>query len=347
MKAIVVNADGRVQVKEIDRPDVKSHQALVATIAGGICGTDATLLQCSFKGVGPASYPLVLGHESVGRVIDVGEDVISYKRGDIVLLPFVPQPSADGQNLGSAWGAFSEFTLVDDAAAFATGKIAGLAPEAAFAQSIVPASIDPVDATVIITLREVLSGIRVSGIDLGQPIIIYGSGPVAMAFTALLRQLCAEQLIAVVRSDEKAELMRRFGASSTINSCAQSVQDGLRDLEVSGVGAVIDAVGSASVINEGIPLLQDRGIMFCYGVPKTHSMDLEWSEAPYNWTLKFQQFPRKDEEGECHQQIVDWAECGDIVLSKFISEIVPVDDSPELFERYLAGRTSGKIVLKF
>lgn len=347
MKAIVVNIDGNVQLMDIDRPDMKSHQALVETIGGGICGTDATLLQGSFKGVEPASYPLVLGHESVGRVIEVGADVVSYTPGDVVLLPFVPLPTAEGRALGSAWGAFSEYALVDDAAAFTTGAVAGSPPEASFGQSIVPPSIDPLDATVIITLREVLSSIRVSGIDLGQSIVIYGSGPVAMAFVTLLRLLGAEQLIAVVRSNEKAELMKKFGASSTINTRAGNVRDGLRDLGVAGVGAVIDAVGNASVINEGIPLLQDRGIMFCYGVPKKHSMELEWSEAPYNWTLKFQQFPRKDEEGACHQQIVDWAERGDLVLSEFISEIVPVDQAPELFERYLAGETSGKIVLKF
>src|SRR5690554_2914636 len=136
MKALVVGGDGNVEVRQIDRPEPASHQALVQTIGGGICGTDGTLLRRSFKGI--EQYPLVLGHESVGRVIEIGSDVTSFGIGDVVLLPFVPEPTEGGQALGSAWGAFSEFALVDDVAAFEAGTVAGSAPEAAAAQSIVP-----------------------------------------------------------------------------------------------------------------------------------------------------------------------------------------------------------------
>src|SRR5699024_4299183 len=83
MKALVVDTGGDVAVRQIDRPRPASHQALVETICGGICGTDATLLHRSFKGI--EQYPLVLGHESVGRVVEVGSDVTSFAIGDVVL----------------------------------------------------------------------------------------------------------------------------------------------------------------------------------------------------------------------------------------------------------------------
>lgn len=347
MKALVVDTDGNVQIREIDRPEPKSHQALVKTIGGGICGTDGTLLHRSFKGIEPTQYPLVLGHESVGRVIEVGDDVTSYTIGDVVLLPFVPQPTAGGRAIGSAWGAFSEFAIVDDVAAFEkAGTVAGPTPEAT-AKSIVPASIEPLEAPVIVTLREVLSSINVSGIDLGEPIAIYGSGPVAMTFAALLRLLGAEEIIAVVRSEEKAASMQKFGAEHCINSRVVDVPGAIGELVSHGVGAVIDAVGHASVINEALPMLQDRGILFCYGVPKENSMHIDWANAPYNWTIKFQQMPRKSEEGECHQQIVDWVESGDLILADFISDVVPIDRAPDLFGEYLGGKTIGKIIFKF
>ncbi|QFG70368.1 zinc-binding dehydrogenase [Ornithinimicrobium pratense] len=347
MKALVVGTAGKVEIRQIDRPRPASHQALVKTIGGGICGTDGTLLHGSFKGIEPAQYPLVLGHESVGRVVEVGTDVTSYTVGDVVLLPFVPNPTEAGRPLGSAWGAFSEFTLVDDIAAFEAGTVAGPAPEAAVAQSIVPASIEPLHAPVIVTLREVLSSIYVSGIDVAEPVVIYGSGPVAMTFARLLRLLGATQIIAVVRSEEKASLMQQFGATTCINSRAVDVAGAVGDLLPGGVGAVIDAVGHPSVINEALPMLRDRGILFCYGVPKEGSMHIDWSRAPYNWTLKFQQMPRKDEEGACHQQVIDWVESGDLVLGDFVSDVVPIDEAPAFFADYLGGKTSGKIVLSF
>lgn len=347
MKALVVDLHGEVGIREIDRPEPASHQALVETIAGGICGTDATLIRRSFKGVDPAQYPLVLGHESVGRVIEVGTDVSSYQLGDVVLLPFVPHPTESGRPLGSAWGAFSEFALIDDLAAFEAGKVSGSAPEVAAAQSIVPTSIDPVHAPVIVTLREVLSSIHVSGIDVTEPVVIYGSGPVAMTFARLLRSLGATQIIAVVRSQEKASLMQRFGATTCVNSRAVDVPDAVRDELPDGAGAVIDAVGDPSVINEALPMLRDRGVLFCYGVPKESSMHIDWSRAPYNWTLTFQQMPRKGEEGGCHQQIIDWVESGDIVLGDFVSDVVPIDEAPAFFADYLSGKTAGKIILSF
>ena len=97
MKTLVVEKDGSLSVKEVSRPEYNECQALVKTLSCGICnGTDAKLIHQKFKGYGPERYPLMLGHEAVGRVVEVGEKVTSYKVGDVVLLPFVdPQDGLD------------------------------------------------------------------------------------------------------------------------------------------------------------------------------------------------------------------------------------------------------------
>ncbi|MEI3412840.1 MAG: alcohol dehydrogenase catalytic domain-containing protein [Blautia sp.] len=119
MKTLVVNKDGSLEVKEIPKPSYNSKQALVKTISCGICnGTDAKLIHRTFKGVEMDQYPLMLGHEAVGEVVEVGADVKTYHIGDKVLLPFVdPDPEKYGE-LGSAWGGYSEYAVVNDAAAF-------------------------------------------------------------------------------------------------------------------------------------------------------------------------------------------------------------------------------------
>lgn len=347
MRALVVHPGGTLEYREIDDARPGAHQALVKTISGGVCGTDNSLVRGLFKGVGAEQYPLVLGHESVGRVVEIGKSVVSFVPGDIVMLPFLPNPTEDGRSLGSAWGAFSEFALVDDfwALDLPAGVIdrSGVAP----AQTIVPQGIDPVFAPVIVTLREVLSSIQVSGIDVGHPILVYGSGPVAMAFVKLLKILGAPQTISVVRSSQKAALMSDFGADLCIDTSVDTVPDVIARVAPDGVPAVIDAVGQPDIMNEALGLLQDRGILFCYGVPKANSMNLDWERAPYNWSLKFQQMPRKDEEGACHDQIVEWALGGIIDLRDFVSEIVPITEAPEFFPKYLAGATNKKIIFKF
>ena len=54
-------------------------------------------------------------------------------------------------------------------------------------------------------------------------------------------------------------------------------------------------------------------------------MDLDWSDAPYNWQLHFVQFPRKKEEAEAHSQIMAWIAAGALKPSDFISNVFEFD----------------------
>ena len=95
MKTLVVNPDGKLEIREIEKPSYTSKQALVKTVACGICnGTDAKLIHGTFKGVDESQYPLMLGHEAVGEVVEIGTEVKGYRIGDKVLLPFV-DPDAE------------------------------------------------------------------------------------------------------------------------------------------------------------------------------------------------------------------------------------------------------------
>ena len=112
MKTVLVNKDGSLSVQEVPKPKYGPKQALTKTIANGICGTDIHLMKKAFKGVTEEMYPLMLGHENVGEVVEVGEEVTGLKAGDKVLLPFVdPDPDHLGP-YGSAWGALSEYCVI-------------------------------------------------------------------------------------------------------------------------------------------------------------------------------------------------------------------------------------------
>ena len=87
MKTVVIAKDGKVTVEEVNKPRYNEHQALVKTIACGICGTDVKLLHRTFKGFPESMYPIMVGHEGVGEVVEVGAKVKGLKKGDKVLLP--------------------------------------------------------------------------------------------------------------------------------------------------------------------------------------------------------------------------------------------------------------------
>ena len=59
MKTLVVERDGRITVHEVNKPRYNEYQALVKTIACGMCGTDIKLIHRTFKGFPESVYPII------------------------------------------------------------------------------------------------------------------------------------------------------------------------------------------------------------------------------------------------------------------------------------------------
>ena len=91
-------------------PQIGPCQALVKMESCGVCnGTDRKLIHRTFKNF--HTYPAILGHEGVGKVVKTGEFVENLQVGDRVLLPFLEE-AADGYVPG--WGAYAEYCVVGD-----------------------------------------------------------------------------------------------------------------------------------------------------------------------------------------------------------------------------------------
>ena len=86
MKAITVEPKkpGTAQYEEMAEPDVSEGSVLVEAVAVGVCGTDVEIVEGKYGWAPPGATRLVLGHESLGRVIDPGPRT-SLKKGDLVV----------------------------------------------------------------------------------------------------------------------------------------------------------------------------------------------------------------------------------------------------------------------
>lgn len=344
MRTLIVNKDGSLEIGEIPMPVPNSRQALVKTISCGICnGTDAKLIHQNFKGYTSDMYPIMLGHEGVGEVVEIGSEVTSFKIGDKVLLPFVdPDPDRYG-NLGSGWGAFSEYGIIHDPAVYGFQS----APECAYAQTVLPDYIDPVDAAMIITLREVLSSIKRFGIKENESIAVFGCGPVGLTFIKFLSILGAHPIIAFDIVDEKLQEARSRGADYAFNSQSINISEKIHGICPSGVNYVLDAVGMTSLINQSMDYICDTGKICCYGIAPQTTMNLDWSRAPYNWQLHFQQFPSKAEEGAATNQIYAWLKSGVIDLKDYISDYFDFKDILTAFDALEHRQISKKGIIKY
>ena len=330
MKTLIVTTDGLIEKAEVPMPAYGPKQALVKTVACGICnGTDAKLIHRKFKGVPLSEYPLMLGHEGVGKVVETGAECVSLKKGDYVLLPFVDTDPAVYGSLKSYWGAYSEYAVVNDLAAYEPGT----APEAAYAQTVVPEGVDPVDASMIVTLREVLSSIRRFGITAGKSIAVFGCGPVGLTFIRFLKLLGVSPIIAFDIVEEKCADALKNGADYAFNSGRVDPVAKVREICPEGVPYVLDAVGVTSLVNLAMRLISDQGKICVYGISPENDMEIDWSQAPYNWQLHFQQFPSKAEEGVVNDEINELILSGKICLKDYISDYFDFDNFEEAFAK--------------
>ncbi|WP_312503113.1 zinc-dependent alcohol dehydrogenase [Lacrimispora sp.] len=349
MKALIVDETGKLSVEEIEKPDYGPCQALVKLESCGVCnGTDMKLIHGTFKNF--LSYPAILGHEGVGRVVETGAQAEHLHVGDLVLLPFLEKETA-GYTPG--WGAYAEYAVVGDAQSYIRHGMGPGTPEwseAYLAQTVLRPEdqVDAVGASMIITFREVLSAIRRFGCQPNETALVLGAGPVGLCFTRFLKLLGLRTVITTDIADAKVEEAKRMGADYSFNTAACDIGEEVKRLIPDGVDYVVDAVGINALINQAMPLVKYNGKICCYGISPKLNMELDWSQAPYNWTLQFVQWPSKKEEGEAHSQIMAWINQGVLKPMDFISHVIPFEQCLEAF-KLVEARESGtkKIVIKF
>lgn len=334
MKGLVVYKDEGLQIIELPMPEYNEYQALVKVLACGICnGTDSKIIHGTFKGVD--AYPVLLGHEAVGKVVETGKYVKYLKPGDIVLLPFLYQKT---NQITPVWGGFCEYALVGDDMALEEARIDVSSPmrDGSYrAQSVMSLDegIDPAEMVMIITFREVLSAIRRFGFREKESVLIYGAGPVGQCFVKFSKLLGMSEVICIDITDEKTAEAARMGADHVFNSRKTNIVQEVKKLLPSGVDYVVDAVGLSVLINEAMELIADHGSICCYGISSKMTQEIDWSRAPYNWNLQFVQFPDKSEEAETHKQIMDWIRSGVLRPKDFISDQYPFEKILDAFAK--------------
>lgn len=250
-KAVFLNAIGGVdgfEWREREDPNPGPGTILVRNRAIGLNFIDIY----ERKGLYPVSLPAILGQEGAGIVEAVGEGVTSFKHGDRV-------------SYLSGGGAYAELTVASaDHAAHIPAGISDDIAAAVFLKGL----------TVEMLLRQVFP------LTAGHSCLIYAaSGGVGTLLTQWAHSLGA-RIIAVVGSEEKAEIARRNGADDVlIRTQTDAIDQKVRALtDGRGVDVVYDSVGKAT-FESSLNALAMRGHMVTYGnasgpVPAVQPLDL-------------------------------------------------------------------------
>jgi threonine dehydrogenase-like Zn-dependent dehydrogenase len=263
MKAVCFNGKHDVRVETVPDPQILNEtDAIVEITSTAICGSDLHLYNGYIPSVMPGD---ILGHEFMGRVVDVGKNVETLKVGDRVVVPFTI-------SCGSCFFCErTEFSLCDNSNpnAASTEQVYGSSPAAIYGYSHlyggydggqaqyarVPfADVGPLKVPDHLTDDQVilLSDVFPTGymaaenadISEGDVVAVWGCGPVGQFAIRSALMLGAERVIAIDREPERLQMAARAGNVETMNFEKFDVVEELHGRTGGrGPDSCIDAVG--------------------------------------------------------------------------------------------------------
>jgi 2-desacetyl-2-hydroxyethyl bacteriochlorophyllide A dehydrogenase len=247
-------------VRDVPEPRPGEYDALCQLEFGATCsGTDLHLIHGRFPW--PVAYPTVIGHESVGRVVEVGRRVRNLSVGDLVARVGTPA----SEDVEAHWGGFAEYGIArDHRAAMEDGRPAH-EWHGYRINEVIPPAIAPEAAPMIITWRETLSYITRMGIAAGRSVLVLGSGGNGLAFAAHASHIGAVE-VAVVGAGPREGQARLAGATQYLDYRKPGLHEALSALRSQGFDFIIDAVGKAAALDSVLPHLADQGTVGIYGI---------------------------------------------------------------------------------
>lgn len=340
MRGLIVYGDATLKlVEDIPMPEITPYTALVKTIACGICnGTDTKLTAGHLNGF--ATYPAVLGHEAVGQVIQVGSKVSKYRVGDFVLRSGL----GETEQYHSLWGGFAEYgRVLDYEAMVADGIPANLGD---ISQQVIPEGIDPVDATMLITVKEVYSALKRLGVKKGDKVAISGCGPVGLAMVKAAKLLGASFVALSGHHDWRIAIAKKQGADLAVNTRHENFAQAVKAVGQAPLDFYIDAVGRCDILSEALTLIKEDGVIGIYGIGIEENKGIKWNGGPYNFRIHSVQWPIPDREAAVHEEVMRFTQQGKIDLKDFVTHVLPIEEYEEGF-RLVNNREGLKVVLKF
>jgi S-(hydroxymethyl)glutathione dehydrogenase/alcohol dehydrogenase len=266
MKALVIHGSQDVRVESVADPRIENpDDAIVRVTSTAICGSDLHI----YNGFIPQPRPMILGHEFMGIVEEVGTAVTRIKPGDRVVVPFaigcgtcffcdkmlVPHCEASNpEKYGPAGGLLTSkggglFGYTDLYGGYDGGQAQLVrVPFANFGPRKVPEQLADEEA---LFLTDILptgwSAVDWAAPAGGETYAIFGAGPVGLMAMKSAWARGAKRVIAIDIEDYRLEMARKAGKAETMNNSDGTAVEKLREMTHGrGPDICIDAVGLES-----------------------------------------------------------------------------------------------------
>lgn len=264
MKAAVISQaqPGKVEFRHQTVRALASGEALVNVECCGVCHTDLHVVQGDFGPV-PGRIP---GHEGIGIVSAIADDVTSLKVGDRVSIAWFYEGCGVCEYCVSGRETFCR--NVKNAGYSVDGAMAEQCIVKADYAVKVPEGLDPLVASSI-TCAGVTTykAAQVSGVRPGQWLAIWGAGGLGNMAIQFARNVFNARVIAIDIQDDKLALARESGAEITLNPGKEDVPARIHELTGGGAHSAIVVAVARSAFNQAVNSVRAGGKVVCVAVP--------------------------------------------------------------------------------
>lgn len=259
MRAVRLFAPGDVRCVEADIPKItRDNEVILKVKSCGICGSDIPRVMEK----GAYRYPITVGHEFAGQIVEIGANVSSFEAGDrVTVMPLI----ACGK---------CRFCLIGEHVTCDSYDYYGSRIDGAMAEYIkvsanncmkLPLGVDYEMGSMTDPAAIAFRAVRKANVEAGQTVVVFGLGAIGFLALQWLKIKGCSKVIVVDVFDEKLKLAERLGADVCINAKKQNAAEVVKKAtDDKGADAAIEIVGSKVTQVQAIQVVRKLGtVVYC------------------------------------------------------------------------------------
>ncbi|WAH37960.1 zinc-dependent alcohol dehydrogenase family protein [Alicyclobacillus dauci] len=337
MKAVLYDRPESFSVTELKMPKVGKKQVLIKVALCGVCGTDVHI----HKGEFISQFPLTPGHEFVGEVIEVGEEVTGIEVGSRVAVDNTilcghcyyckrnqPLYCENFYSLGCTGpGGFAEYVVAKFDKVF---PIDGLTYEQAV-------MVEPISCAV--------HGLDKIDVQPGDSALLFGAGPTGIVLAQLLKHSGVSNLVVAAPAGPKLELVKKILDVEVVELSRTDHQKHVVEVQQRyprGFDIVIDATGVPSVLQGSVQFAKFGAKIVVYGVcDESDRIEL----SPYAIFHKELKIIGSFAQTHCFDRAVEYLQRGIVNVDDFVTHRFSLNEFEQALNQVAHGKDHIKVVV--
>jgi 2-desacetyl-2-hydroxyethyl bacteriochlorophyllide A dehydrogenase len=270
MRATVFHGPNDIRVEEVPRPRAGFGEAVIRITLTTICGTDLHIL----RGEYPVKPGLVIGHEPVGVIEELGDGITGYQPGDRVLVGAITPCGQCRACLSAQWSQCGHGEGVEAVGGWRFGNTINgaqaeylLVPNAQANLAKIPDELTDEQVVLLADIASTgFSGAESGQVRIGDSVVVFAQGPIGLCATAGAKLMGASFIIAIDGDPVRMQMAKRMGADVVLDPAQTDVIAEVRRLTSGGADVAIEALGLQETFENSLRCLRPGGTLSSLGV---------------------------------------------------------------------------------